>query len=238
MLVHLNGLEEMVNLRGGLETGGFNPHVRRLIGWTDLHCSAALLSSPRFTRLQLSAFTPALGLRDLLTQTQVMSETFQELKKGGMPREDISYSDRVYCIQRQLFEVIYEEKSTKLEVACATAALVFCYHVLRDISLGFGIARMAVRRLKGSLEGVMGECEGSGKGKGELLFWTVGFGAVAAEGKEEGQWFVGRFRGLCSVLGVRRWEDVRGRLGRVLWADALDERGKRVWDEVAESGPS
>lgn len=33
MLVHLAGLEEMVNLRGGLEYGGFNPHVRRLINW-------------------------------------------------------------------------------------------------------------------------------------------------------------------------------------------------------------
>lgn len=33
MVVHLNGLVEMVNMRGGIQNGGFAPHVRRLIGW-------------------------------------------------------------------------------------------------------------------------------------------------------------------------------------------------------------
>lgn len=33
MRVHIEGLIEMVNLRGGIENGGFSPFVKRLIGW-------------------------------------------------------------------------------------------------------------------------------------------------------------------------------------------------------------
>lgn len=33
MVVHLNGLERMVKLRGGLQAGGFSLIVQRMIGW-------------------------------------------------------------------------------------------------------------------------------------------------------------------------------------------------------------
>jgi len=140
----------------------------------------------------------------------------------------------VYFLQRQLFEIIHSEESTKLEVACATASLVFCYHMLRDVPFSFGIAGKAVRRLKEALLSVNEEERDvdSGKGKGEMLFWTLGFGAIAAEGKEEGRWFVRKFGEVCKVLGVETWEEVRGRLEGVLWGEALDGPGMRVWGEV------
>lgn len=33
MIVHMNGLERMVNMRGGIEHGGFPLIVQRMIGW-------------------------------------------------------------------------------------------------------------------------------------------------------------------------------------------------------------
>lgn len=35
MIVHMNGLEKMVQLRSGLLDGGFPAIVQRLIGWYD-----------------------------------------------------------------------------------------------------------------------------------------------------------------------------------------------------------
>lgn len=35
MLVHMDGLEKMVQMRGGLLDGGFPAIVQRLIGWLD-----------------------------------------------------------------------------------------------------------------------------------------------------------------------------------------------------------
>jgi hypothetical protein len=200
---------------------------------TDLHCAAALLTSPRFPPLQeLSQpfpFPSNLDIPELIIQIKELSSTFQNLrKKSPMPKEDMSYSDKVYFLQRQLFEIIHGEGSTKLEVACATAALIFCYRMLRDVPFSFGIAGKAVKRAKEALLGVNGGQEG----KGEMLFWTLGFGAIAAEGKEEGRWFLEKFGNVCQVLRVRRWEGVRGRLQSVLWGDELDEAGMRVWEEV------
>ncbi|KUJ13964.1 uncharacterized protein LY89DRAFT_151350 [Mollisia scopiformis] len=56
MAVHLKGLEEMVNMRGGILEGGFDPNVRRLIAWTDLHCANALSQPTRFPPLSVARY--------------------------------------------------------------------------------------------------------------------------------------------------------------------------------------
>jgi hypothetical protein len=47
----MNGLERMVEMRGGINLGGFNPALLRLILWADLNCSNVLSTSPRFQAL-------------------------------------------------------------------------------------------------------------------------------------------------------------------------------------------
>jgi hypothetical protein len=48
---HMNGLEQMVRMRGGLQQGGFSAHLRRLIAWADLNSANALSTAPRFPPL-------------------------------------------------------------------------------------------------------------------------------------------------------------------------------------------
>lgn len=48
---HMNGLEQMVRMRGGLQQGGFSAHLRRLIAWADLNSANALSTAPRFAPL-------------------------------------------------------------------------------------------------------------------------------------------------------------------------------------------
>jgi hypothetical protein len=47
----MNGLVQMVRLRGGLQQGGFPAHLRRLIAWADLNSANALSTAPRFPPL-------------------------------------------------------------------------------------------------------------------------------------------------------------------------------------------
>jgi len=48
---HMNGLEQIVRIRGGLHQGGFSAHLRRLIAWADLNSANALSTAPRFPPL-------------------------------------------------------------------------------------------------------------------------------------------------------------------------------------------
>jgi hypothetical protein len=244
MLVHLAGLEEMVNLRGGLEHGGFNPHVRRLINWysslssplsfkplttqrTDLNTASSLFTTPRF-QIPLSTQIP---LPSLISQIRDLSLTFSTLRaKTSMPEEDIGYSDQVFFLQQSLYSIIHSSTAVPLEIACAGAALVYSCHVLRDIPFAFTIFVKAVKRLKEVLLGVDMEREMNE----DWLFWILGFGSVGAEGKEEWSWFVENFARTCRRCGVQSWVEMRERLSRVLWGEALDERGLRVWYEAEQ----
>lgn len=47
----MNGLKQMVRMRGGLQEGGFSAHLRRLIAWADLNAANALSTAPCFPPL-------------------------------------------------------------------------------------------------------------------------------------------------------------------------------------------
>src|ERR1700678_1194064 len=69
MLVHMEGLEKMVRMRGGIRSGGFPMIVQRMIAWydirypsnsisnvtrrTDYHSATAVLKMPRFPPLAI-----------------------------------------------------------------------------------------------------------------------------------------------------------------------------------------
>ena len=53
MVIHMDGLEKMVRLRGGLHDGGFPTIVQRMVGWADYHVATATLQKPRFSPLLL-----------------------------------------------------------------------------------------------------------------------------------------------------------------------------------------
>ncbi len=72
----------------------------------------------------------------------------------------------------------------------------------------------------------------------EKLVWVLGFGSVMSVGKKEGnenkerKWFADTFKGLCQVLDLKRWKDVRGILEEMLWNEQLDQAGLRLWDDM------
>jgi hypothetical protein len=255
MIVHLNGLEEMVNMRGGLENGGFILQVQRLIGWTDLHCASALSSKPRFPTLKVPVTerpeispVPPVSLTvtyqpqfiddidRLFHQIRELSETMHNLRRSPiLPQEDIWYSDKIYYLQCSLFDIIHNPNTPNrsLDAASALAGLIYCTHCLRDIPLTFQVIANAVTSLEAIIEQLEHEqfqIEGGMLGVRHL--WVLGLGGVAAEGKRERDWFVVKFKKRCVVMGLINWDSAKGILERLLWQDRLNEAGKRLWAET------
>lgn len=145
-----------------------------------------------------------------------------------MPEEDIGYSDQVFFLQKSLYAIVHSPTATSIEIAGSSAALIFCCYMLRDISFSFSIIVKAVKRLK---EGML-KVDLERDINSEWVFWILGFGSVGAEGKQERSWFVEKFAEMCGRCGVRSWAEMRDRLIGLLWGEALDDRGLRVWREV------
>ena len=70
----------------------------------------------------------------------------------------------------------------------------------------------------------------------KVMFWILGFGGVAAEGKPERDWFVAKFKALRDVLDINDWETARGLLKEVLWQMELDDAASKLWLEALLEG--
>ncbi|KAL2072878.1 hypothetical protein VTL71DRAFT_12221 [Oculimacula yallundae] len=257
MIVHMDGLEKMVNMRGGIENGGFPLIVQRMIGWADYHVAISLLREPRFPPLRIpqtaqpqhaiqqNEDSPPQSFHDanptlesLLSEMREIARTLRSFRqKATMPTEDIWYSDKIYYLQRSLFDIAHtpshiSSNQNPSDSVLALTALIYSGHCLRDIPLGYSVTAKAVTRLRHAIEVYeisnfwIGDLEITRK-----MVWVLVFGGVAAEGKVEWSWFVGKFGAAFGDLGVAGWEDLRGVLESVLWEPGLDGAGMRVLDE-------
>jgi len=182
------------------------------------------------------------ALDRVLNDIRHLSTTIQEIWKGPVqPEENIWYSDRIYYFQRSLYEIIHRPASDSqdLEIPGAIAALIYCCNCLRDTPLNFRVIFKAVTRLKESLQPVSRSVMLSQySGFHFKLFWILGLGGAASEGKPERTWLVEEFRIVRDILEVQSWEETRSILEGMLWHPALDRCGKRFWDEVISQSPS
>jgi hypothetical protein len=167
-----------------------------------------------------------------------------------MPQENIWYSDKIYHLQRSLFDIAHHSDSkpnepVPLDSVCALAALIYCGRYLRDIPFSYAVTKNAVSRLKDAIEGYDLEHawdfdEGKeGTENREVqkkkLFWILAFGGIAAEGKREHGWFLDRFGLACVEMNIKNWEESQKVLAEVLWQEELDESGYRFWEDSRNS---
>lgn len=173
-------------------------------------------SAPNFEQL-------AFGIKDLAEKLRIIRQ------KSMVPSEDIWYSDKIYFLQRHLFDIAHGcSNATPIDSICALTALIYCGHCLRDIPLSYAVTAHAISRLKNSLElldtGATEEWDFVSK-----YFWVLGFGGVAAEDKSEENWFVGKFRFMSDQMRLADWPAARSCLNEILWDPGLDTAGQRLW---------
>ena len=264
MLVHMDGLERMVQMRGGIQSGGFPMIVQRMIAWTDYHAATAVLKQPRFPPLNIPEterpedfFYPPVSnpsdpsrfrqddaterdmqdhsLERLLAGVRDLSKLLKELRRlSNLPEDNIWYSDKIYYLQRNLIEVVYCPNTPRpVDRVCAVAALMYCGHCLRDVPLTFQVIARAVTRLKTLIINYEKNFEfEADRDAKRVMFWILGFGGVAAEGKPERDWFVAKFRAICDELDVNDWETANRMLKDVLWQSELDHGASKLWLEA------
>ena len=177
------------------------------------------------------------GLDDTFAQLQALSSTMSMLRKQSvLPEENIWYSDKIYSLQHRLFDEIQTSYSQRgsLDAACSIAALIFCSTCLRDIGFNFRIIATAVTRLKAAILEFLEKhlIPKIDFPLGLKLFWVLGLGGIASDGKDERRWFVEKFRKMAGVLGLKDWEAAEGVLGSVLWQEDLSGFGRKMWVEA------
>lgn len=155
-----------------------------------------------------------------------------------MPDEDIWYSDKIYYLQRSLFDIAHDSSyHMPIDSVSALAALIYCGHCLRDIPLSYAVTSKAVTRLQSALE--LYETFNLWMGDPELtkkMFWILAFGGIAAEGKSERAWFVQKFRFCSFDLNLNTWESARLILDGILWEPGLDDAGIRLFEDSNRQG--
>ncbi|KAF8866894.1 hypothetical protein BDZ45DRAFT_177597 [Acephala macrosclerotiorum] len=141
-IIHMNGLQQLVKLRGGLENLGMQGILRRRVLWADLCCAARSQAPPRFPLYQhsgmskLSDFYPAgSSASSILIENQEL--TTKALSQGKIevleiledlhglstflnevgPASDelppeAAYSDRVYTVEHRLLTLLADRKSS------------------------------------------------------------------------------------------------------------------------------
>ena len=175
------------------------------------------------------------SLERLLVGVRDLSKLLKELRKlSYLPEDNIWYSDRLYYLQRNLVEIVYCPNTPRpVDRVCAMAALMYCGHCLRDVPLTFQVIARAVTRLKAAIIRLEKEISAdTDREAKKVMFWILGFGGVAAEGKPERDWFVAKFRALCDELDINDWETASGVLKDVLWQSELDDAASKLWLEA------
>lgn len=226
---------------------------------TDLHCASALSTKPRFPPLGIPMIevpsdasldfvtdsqdseyantSDRIGLDDTFAQIRALSATMAVLRKQSvLPKENIWYSDKIYSLQHRLFDILHSPvaKRDELDAACCIAALIFCATCLRDITFNFRAIENAVTRLKDAIADFLDKhwTPRVDYPLGVKLFWVLGLGGIASEGKQERWWFVEKFRKMAGVLGLKDWESAELVLENVLWQADLNGFGRKLWVEA------
>ncbi|OJD18745.1 hypothetical protein AJ78_01282 [Emergomyces pasteurianus Ep9510] len=74
-------------------------------------------------------------------------------------------------------------------------------------------------------------------GAPEMLLWVMILGTMAARNTPTEDWFVERTGDVIKVLGIRSWEQLKGKMEMIMWMDCVcDAGGLAVWNEAGGAG--
>ncbi|KAN0073989.1 hypothetical protein V8E54_007926 [Elaphomyces granulatus] len=213
--IHMNGLQQMIQVRGGMMQSISCPHLRRLIAWADIQSANVLSRLPRLAPLDTlldpasltNPFTSLIGSQETDFYNQQaefyaidirLTNIFVELQQlmallGEDPVFDLHLSDVVYTLQRRLMCLVYDvnEQIELIERTYCFAGLIFLECYIRSVRPNSDIAKALNDRLHSSMmELPSGPMRPAGDqsedgGTPELWFWALFVGALAATEKRE-----------------------------------------------------
>ena len=145
--------------------------------------------------------------------------------------EQILWSDRLYCAERELRLLSNKYGSQNFVASCSIAAILFIDNELRSIEFCAQIMGRHVTRLKLSLSSFLdqGWTSTAFLTTPMTMLWSLYVGGIAAGSRSERGWFVARLLEICDHLEITSWEDTRAVLKSFLWSAAWEFEGLLLW---------
>ena len=189
---------------------------------------------------RLRAVLPQLA--DVLAELRVFSKAIEQTLLTPEARLDPrSFIEDWYSIEYQLLlsgpkedvsDGDFIHKIDDLGEAFRLAALIYTKEILREFLLSTIGSGILISKLKNSLENVL--TTEVTPTSSSLLLWLLFMGGLASlQNSLDQTFFVTHLVRLRRELELYEWEDVKERLGHVLWIGrVLDKPGEDFWEEV------
>ncbi|KAI9925775.1 hypothetical protein ASPWEDRAFT_582797 [Aspergillus wentii DTO 134E9] len=264
-LVHVQGLIQIIMLRGGLEYLE-TPGLAHIVSFSDAFTASTLLSPPMFPFMPLQKSRRGCNLQTLLGFSPIEIERgFGRLREVGLTVElaEILHSMHVYIT---IVEEYLCGKKTDLSLLCDQRNLIIhtlssipaadqlngvfinqthkvVYEACRLAALIYGVGVVfplpaqstPLARLAGLLRATLQSSHFPSFWP-PILLWVLTLGGISAENTSERSWFVDALGQAAAQSRIYSWVNLRAVLGMMLWYDrACDLPGQNLWREVAAS---
>lgn len=256
--VHLKGLQQMIQTRGGMET--IDPGLVTKIARADVEGSVDNLSRPSLPRLKKSAPTlyttlpayawdpPSETLLELLSTLEIraqLSSTLLSLSNfttavqyyTSLSNHPISaridprsFDEDLLSITRDLLEI---PPLSVVEEPLQISALIFAKSIGRGLPFASAGSQLLPKRLKQALSLLI--AGGVVPFSKSVLLWLCFMGGVASRvGSCEETWFVDQLVGMTDeLLQLQQWEGTKYVLKEILFVDVVhDEPCRKLWEQV------
>lgn len=243
--IHMDGIEQMVTLRGGLKGIGFNTCLTHLILRVDHLHSALTETCPRFTidnvpeehldsqpRLSLIHFPgPVRGigdptLLDVLNQLCEASQFLENLVDPVSEEDFFSFGIKRVRIEQKLFRLGSIGNAlpplSPTEQCCRAAALLYVQTALTKVNCK--VYHDLCTAIRYSIEQI--GLESLRMENADLLLWMLLVGGGAAPFNADRPWFM---RALERKLHTSSWEEVERRLQGWPWRPRYCVPWRAIW---------
>lgn len=256
--VHMNGLQRMVYMRGGLHSLGWDGVLRMFISWQDLLSSEMIPSSLRFKQTPCcllirdnqpysNSIFPELGLStELCGEIAASLENMRYLSQITTKRNKSQTTMEIMSFDKMRTEIVLRLMSfanqkpvsemTILDYHIETCRLAALMYIKVALHMYFPLCAV-VRRLKAQLmklieQGEANRTIGLGAQPGSIT-WALFVGGVLSLSKKEEEWFALRLARGIRASGVETWAEMEERLGQICWLDKLNTPTcLRLWSRI------
>ncbi|MCJ1399446.1 hypothetical protein MMC11_002648 [Xylographa trunciseda] len=260
--LHMNGLRQMIALRGGLHTLGQSQVLQRVVIWADFLYSTATCSKPSFPLIPqpttLTKYSAASGGAMRAGSMILTGRTFLEpgcidiiqdlrsLTVHAANPQSMSMLDRrafssmIYLLEYHLLSQqggsSSVQKYSQTPAPLRIAAHLYLYLAVRELpstaEMHYAMARKLQNATKGDLQADL-DCLDYNY---DLFLWIFFIGGAALYGQSERRWFVSELRIICLNMQISSLDHFTDRLAKILWHERFfTQHAATLWAEVEKS---
>ncbi|GAM43752.1 hypothetical protein TCE0_060r18818 [Talaromyces pinophilus] len=260
--VHLQGLTQLIRMRGGLEMVQL-PGLGAILSFFELINCSKTLSHPQFSFISLQGIDNPTLSEYFMFDAKSLKDRFVELYRVGcseeylailqamrvhllvldrymrglLPNPDLrQLSDRRNLIQHRLMSLRptsgRDGVGVNLAEACRLSTIILSVGVIFPLSGHEAPFFTLANMLRAELESCGALAMLPERQYTTILIWILTLGGIAAKQTPSRAWFVDKLSSVPTTLPTR-WMEVKTRLHSMLWlSGACDHAGERLWKEV------